>query len=80
MITLWAAKNAMDEKLLQLSLETPAGIAAPTIMVAAAYAFAFVAVNLAVIRNTIQKLGRGKTAGLSDFHRQFVILDGKRDD
>lgn len=57
MITLWAAKNAMDEKLLQLSLETPAGIAAPTIMVAAAYAFAFVAVNLAVIRNTIQKLG-----------------------
>ena len=56
-LALWATKNAVDEKLAELSIEVPIGLAEPTFVVAGLYALLFAAANLFVIRNAIRKLG-----------------------
>ena len=55
-IALWATKNAVDDKLTELSMEVPVGLAGPTFVVAGLYALVFATANLVVIRNAIRKL------------------------
>ncbi|MBO94069.1 MAG: hypothetical protein CMI32_04110 [Opitutales bacterium] len=56
LLVLWIAKNAVDEKLVETSLEAPGGLAGSTLVVAILYAFAFTAINLSVIRGAVRKL------------------------
>tara|TARA_Y100001968_G_scaffold296959_1_gene305530 strand:+ start:4179 stop:5393 length:1215 start_codon:yes stop_codon:yes gene_type:complete len=56
-LTLWVTKNAVNQKLSELSIEVPVGLAEPTFVVAGLYVLLFAATNLFVIRNAIRKLG-----------------------
>ncbi|MBL63967.1 MAG: hypothetical protein CMI30_11235 [Opitutae bacterium] len=55
-LALWLAKSVVDDKLAELSIEAPEGIASPTVAVAVFYAFLFAIANLVVIRNAVRKL------------------------